>query len=385
MLATLPTQPLETRQAVAPPASGTGLDLDLAVVIPTFNEAANIEPLLRRLDVALKGVSWEAIFVDDNSQDGTASLVRRLGRANPRLRVLQRIGRRGLSSAVIEGMMATSAPVLAVIDADMQHDETLLPRLFEAVRNGENDLAIGSRYVDGGGVGDWNTDRQVASLWATRLARNVVGTELSDPMSGFFVISRDALEEAIPRLSGTGFKILLDIVASAPRRLRLVELPYVFRSRVAGESKLDLLVSGEYLKLLLDKTVGRFVPTRLIMFMAVGSLGLGVHLGLLGMLIATGLVSFAFAQAAAVWGAMTFNFVLNNAFTYRDRRLKGFRFVTGMLSFYAVCLIGAVANVGVGSYLYDMHRAWWVAGIAGAVVGTVWNYVASSAVTWRSR
>lgn len=365
--------------------AGSDSELDLAVIIPTFNEVANVEPLLRRLETALAGVSWEAIFVDDNSQDGTANLIRRLGRANPRVRVLQRLGRRGLSSAVVEGMMATSAPVLAVIDADMQHDESILPRLFEAVRDGDNDLAIGSRYVDGGGVGDWNTDRQVASLWATRLARNVIGTSLSDPMSGFFVISRDALEEALPRLSGTGFKILLDIVASAPRRLRLVELPYVFRTRVAGESKLDLLVSGEYLKLLVDKTIGRYVPTRLIMFMLVGGLGLGVHLGLLGALMAMGQVTFGIAQAVAVWGAMTFNFFLNNAFTYRDRRLKGVRLLTGILSFYAVCLIGAVANVGVGSYVYDIDHTWWLAGVAGAIVGTVWNFVASSAVTWRAK
>lgn len=357
--------------------------LELAVVIPTFNEAANIEPLLERLGAALRGIGWEAIFVDDDSQDGTAALIRRLGRANPRLRVLQRVGRRGLSSAVVEGMLATSAPILAVIDADMQHDEALLPRLFAAVRDGSHDLAVGSRYVSGGGVGDWDTDRQVASLWATRLARHVVGTSLSDPMSGFFVISRDALEASLPHLSGSGFKILLDIVASAPAGLRLLELPYVFRSRVAGESKLDLLVSGEYLKLLLDKTLGRFVPVRLVMFMAVGSLGLGVHLCLLGLGLSTGLLGFTAAQAVAVGGAMTFNFALNNAFTYRDRRLRGARFLLGLLSFYAVCLVGAAANVGIGAYVHDLHHAWWIAGIAGALVGAVWNFAASSVVTWR--
>ncbi|UMY19668.1 glycosyltransferase family 2 protein [Methylobacterium organophilum] len=355
--------------------------LELAVIIPTRNEAGNVRRLLAGLEAALATISWEAIFVDDDSPDGTAALVREIGRSNVRVRVLQRIGRRGLSSAVIEGMLATSAPVLAVIDGDGQHDETLLPRLYAAVRDG-HDLAVGSRYVEGGGTGDWDSGRAAASRWATQLARKVTRTRLSDPMSGFFVLRREVLEAALPRLSGTGFKILLDLVASSPEPLRMTEVPYTFRSRTVGESKLDSAVVLEYLNLLIDKTVGRFLPPRLIRFLLVGGLGLGVHLAVLGLGLAL-TAPFAAAQAFAVWAAMTFNFSLNNVFTYRDRRLRGWRLLPGLLSFYAVCGIGALGNVGVGTWVHGTQQIWWIAGIAGAVIGAVWNFAAASVVTWR--
>jgi len=282
--------------ALAPPPEVAEAPLELAVVIPTFNEAANVEKLLGLLNEALAGIVWEAIFVDDNSADGTAELIRAIGRTNIRVRVLQRLGRRGLSSAVIEGMLATSAPVLAVIDADLQHDETLLPRLYAAVQGGA-DLAVGSRYAEAGGVGEWDARRRSVSRGATWLARNVLRTSLSDPMSGFFAVSRDALEAALPRLSGDGFKILLDIVASAPRPLKVVELPYTFRTRQAGSSKLGSRVAAEYVKLLADKAIGHIVPIRLVMFLMVGGIGVGVHLGILGAMLASGLVAFAAAPS----------------------------------------------------------------------------------------
>ena len=370
--------PIVAQRRLVPDAA----PLELAVIIPTRNEAGNVASLLGLLERVLGDVAWEAIFVDDDSPDGTAEIIRGIGRTNIRVRVLQRVGRRGLSSAVIEGMLATSAPVLAVIDADLQHDEALLPRLFAAVRDGACDLAVGSRYVAGGGTGAWDAGRCRKSALATRLAHAATGTHLTDPMSGFFVISREALGAALPRLSGTGFKILLDLVASAPAPLRTLELPYVFRNRVAGESKLDLMVAVEYLRLLLDKTLGRLVPVRLILFLMVGSLGLGVHLGVLGLGLAAG-AAFATAQGLAVWTAMTFNYALNNTFTYRDRRRRGWRLVTGLLGFYAVCLVGAAANVGVGAFANAAQSRWWLAGIAGAVIGAVWNFAASSIVTWR--
>jgi dolichol-phosphate mannosyltransferase len=355
--------------------------LELTVIIPVMNESANVRPLVARLDAALAGIGWEAIFVDDHSPDGTADAVRALARGDRRIRIVERIGRRGLSSAVVEGMLASAAPVLAVIDGDMQHDEALLPGLF-ACASGGTDIAIGSRYVAGGGVGQWDEGRASASRFATRAANAVLPVAVSDPMSGFFAIRRQAFNAALPHLSGSGFKILLDLIISSPVPPTIAELPYVFRTREHGASKLDLMVVAEYAQLLADKTVGRIVPVRLLMFLAVGVLGLGVHLSVLGTGLSTG-TSFAVAQGAAVFTAMTFNFALNNVFTYRDRRLRGWRFVAGLLSFYAVCLVGAAANIGVGAWVHDLHNAWWVAGAAGALVGAVWNYAASSFVTWR--
>ena len=359
--------------------------LELAIIIPTLNEAQNVRPLLDRIEAALTGVVWEAIFVDDNSSDGTSDLVREIGRVDRRVRVLQRVGRRGLSSAVIEGMLATPAPVLAVIDADLQHDESILPQLFQAIAREGHDVAVGTRYTEGGSTGDWDRSRERISRIATRLSELVMKTRVSDPMSGFFAIRRDVLMDALPRLSNVGFKILLDLLASSSGPLKVKEVPYTFRNRLAGESKLDNRVAQEFLILLLEKLFGRFIPVRFLLFAFVGSLGLLVHLGVLGIMVSLAGSNFRDGQALAVFTAMTFNFLLNNSLTYRDQRLRGTAFIKGLLTFYAVCLIGAIGNIGVGEMIYDLDQRWWLGGLAGAVVGVVWNYAVSSVFTWRRK
>lgn len=357
--------------------------LQLAVIIPTFNEAANVLPLLDKLSIALADYHWEAIFVDDNSPDGTADLVREIGQKDVRVRVVHRIGRRGLSSAVVEGMLATSAPILAVVDGDLQHDEMALPKMVAAIESDEADIAIGTRYAKGGSVGEWDKLRHRASQGATWLGQKLLRVPLSDPMSGFMAIRRETLMAALPRLSGVGFKILLDIVASLPTPPRIAEVPYVFRARLNGESKADSMIALEYISLLIDKTIGRFIPTRLVSFLAVGGLGVAVHLTVLGTALALG-ATFLNGQFAAVATAIAFNFYLNNRFTYRDRRLKGWKMLTGLVSFYLVSAIGAVANIGIGNWVHQMDSQWWLAGMAGVLVGAVWNFAASSFVTWRN-
>jgi len=358
----------------------------LTVIAPTFNEVANVAPLVASIAAALTGVDWELVFVDDDSTDGTRDAVQAIAEQDPRIRLLHRIGRRGLASAVIEGMLSSCAPYLAVIDADLQHDEQVLPQMLAALQAGDKDLAVGSRYVEGGGFGDWSGGRQQISKFATRLAEMVLRANLSDPMSGFFMITRDAFNGAVRKTSNTGYKVLLDLVASSERPLRVVELPYDFRSRVHGESKLDALVALEFLELLLDKSVGRFVPTRFVMFGAVGGLGIVVHLATLTPLFRLAHLSFTASQAIATVTAMTFNFFLNNWLTYRDKRLKGLGpLLGGLISFYAVCSVGAAANVGVSSVLFASHTRWWLAAIAGILMGVAWNYAASSIFTWRSK
>lgn len=359
--------------------------LQLSVVIPTKNEAGNVESLLARLNVALAGIDWEAIFVDDNSTDGTPELLTRIAQGDRRVRLIRRIGRRGLSSAVVEGALASTTPIIAVIDADLQHDEKILPDLYRAIADGGHELAIGTRYAANGSTGDWAEDRLKISRFATALASPIMKTRLSDPMSGFFAVRRDVLLDAAPRLSTIGYKILLDLVASYPRPLKVAEVGYTFGTRQHGESKLDEMVALEYLELLLDKAIGRFVPVKLVQFGAIGLLGVGVHLALLYLALNMVGASFSTSQAVAVIGAMTFNFALNNKFTYRDRQLKGLAWVGGLFSFYLVCSLGAVANVGIGSLVYEQFHGWWIAGIAGAIVGSVWNYVASGWLTWTKR
>ncbi len=369
---------------IAPGSPGTETAaVELAVIVPSFNERDNVEPLVERLGACLAGIAWEVVYVDDDSPDGTAAAVRDLARRDPHIRCLHRIGRRGLSTAVIEGILSTSAPYVAVIDADMQHDETLLPRMLAAAKAEDLDIVVGSRYAEGGTVGEWDKERVRISGVATRLARLVVSAELSDPMSGFFVIRRAAFDGAVRGLSGQGFKILLDLFASTPSQFRFKELPYRFRQRIHGESKLDTLVVWEYLMLLLDKLFGRYVPVRFVLFGAVGSSGIVVNLLMLRLLLIA--APFPVAQTIATIAAMTSNFALNNLFTYRDKRLRGYRFFTGLVSFYAICAFGAVAGVGVASVAFEKHYSWWLAGLAGALVGVVWNYAVSSVFTWRPK
>ncbi|AJA11578.1 putative glycosyltransferase [Sphingopyxis fribergensis] len=358
------------------------LPLEVAIVVPTLNEAANVEKLIEKLSVVLAGRGWEVVFVDDNSPDGTSELVRRIGRSSRHVRIVQRVGRRGLSSAVVEGILATAAPVIAVMDGDLQHSEDALPRLIDAIASGGADIAVGTRYVAGGGVGDWDKDRARMSRLATRAGQIALGTDVSDPMSGFFAVRRDAFERALPRLSAIGFKILIDILASSPAPLKVTEIPYQFRTREAGESKIGARVIAEYAELIADKTVGRFVPIRLLKFLMVGGLGVFVHLAVLRTILGAG-SPFITAQTSAVMTAIAFNFFLNNSFTYADRKLKGWRLVGGLASFYAISALGAVANIGIGTWMAGHDERWWVAGVAGVLVGAIWNFAMSSAVTWR--
>lgn len=358
------------------------LPLEIAVVVPTLNEAQNVERLIEKLSVVLAGRGWEVVFVDDNSPDGTSDLVRRIGRASRHVRIVQRVGRRGLSSAVIEGILATAAPIVAVMDGDLQHSEDALPKLIAAIEQGDAEIAIGTRYVAGGGTGDWDKGRVAMSRLATRAGQIALGTDVSDPMSGFFAVRRDAFERALPRLSAIGFKILLDILASSPTALQVAEVPYTFRSREAGESKIGARVIADYAELIADKTIGRFVPVRLLKFLMVGGLGVFVHLAVLRAMLGAG-GAFVTAQSAAVAVAIAFNFFLNNSFTYADRKLKGWAIVGGLASFYAISAVGALANIGIGTWVAAQHERWWVAGIAGVMIGAVWNFAMSAALTWR--
>ncbi len=359
--------------------------LECAVIVPTLNEQGNISTLVAALDAALIGRSYEIIFVDDWSSDRTPDVIGAIAARRSDVRLIRRYGRRGLSTAVVEGALATLAPVIAVIDADMQHDERILPKMLQAVLSGAADVAIGSRYCAEGSVGDWSAQRAKGSRFATWLSHMVIKTPVTDPMSGFFVMRKDVLIAALPKLSNMGFKILLDVLASSPMLLKTAEFPYDFRNRHAGESKLDSSVAVDFVMMLLDKKIGRIISPRLFMFAAVGGMGLGVHLSVLRAMLAVPMVSFTVAQSFAVVCAIAFNFTLNNLLTYRDRRLRGAAMVWGLISFYAVCGLGAVANVGVGSFVFRNHSGWFVAGVAGAIVGSVWNFAASSFVTWRKR
>jgi len=361
------------------------MGIELSVIIPTFNERDNVLPLLKKLDDVLRGISWEVIFVDDDSADGTAALVRDVSQSDPRVRSIQRVGRRGLSSACVEGMLASSAPFLAVMDGDLQHDEKILREMFLTLQNEDLDVVIGSRYTEGGGVGDWSKRRQAISSLATVLSRQLVHADLKDPMSGFFMLKRSFLERVVHRLTGKGFKILLDLLASSTEPVSFKEIPFHFRPRHAGESKLGTMVVWEYFLLLADKSLGRLIPVRFVLFVMVGGLGVVWHLFVLGLGLKVFGWSFVAAQSCAVFFAMTANFILNNIFTYQDRTLRGLDLFKGLLSFYLACAIGAFINVRVALFLFDHSVPWWMSGALGGVVGAVWNYAITSTFTWKNK
>ena len=358
--------------------------VELAVVIPTYNERGNVRPLLEALDGVLHGVDYEVLFVDDDSPDGTAEQVRALGRQDPRVRVLQRINRRGLSSACIEGMMATAAPYIAVMDADLQHDEKILPAMLGKLKSENLDVVVGSRNIEGGSMGQLERKRVAMSGLGRRVSRFVYGAEVTDPMSGFFVLRSAFLEEVVHDLSGIGFKILLDLLASSRRPVRLGEVPYCFRARVSGESKLDTLVMVEYFQLLLDKRLGNILPARFLLFAGVGLIGALLYSLTVGVLFGIEGLSFTASLGVATVIAMTSNFFLNNAITYRERRLTGWRILSGLFSFYLICALGAVPTIAITDLAQHAGFPWPLATGFGAIISSVWNFGATSAVTWRA-
>jgi dolichol-phosphate mannosyltransferase len=378
--------PDTTIQAEPPVANRPRGTPALSIIVPCFNERPNVAPMIAKLDAALAGVAWEVIYVDDNSPDGTTQEVRRIAQQDGRVRCIRRIGRRGLASAVIEGALSSSADFIAVIDGDLQHDETRLPVMLSRLQGGGYDLAVASRHVEGGdSAGLSSRWRHMLSDGGIWLAQAFMPVRLTDPMSGFFMLPRPLFEDLARGLNGQGFKILLDLVLSSHAPLRVLEVPARFRERAAGESKMDALVMIQFAGLLLDKVFGGLLPLRFFSFAVVGGLGVLIHLAVLATVRQTTSLGFESEQAIATLVAMVFNFELNNVITYRDQRLTGPRLWRGLILFMVVCGFGAVANVGIAQVLYERHTTWTVAGGIGAMIGVVWNYAVSATLVWRSR
>ena len=356
----------------------------VSIIIPSLNERENIPIVVERLEALLTGRKWEVVFVDDDSRDGSLEVLMSLARTKPYVRFIRRIGRRGLSSACLEGMASSVADIFAVMDCDLQHDEAILLKMLAAFEEDPSlELAVGTRYAgEGGGVGEWSKVRIFISRLATSLGSLARKTELSDPMSGFFAIRREVFEETVRQMTGKGFKILLDMVLSVGRPLKTREFSYEFRTRQHGESKLDIVVGFEYLYLLADKIFGRFVPVSFVVYVLAGLSGLFLHLAALGILFRYVGIAFVTAQLTATLVAMVSNFLVNNSVTFRQQRLKGAMLLPGLLAYIAICGLGAIVNVQASEYLFENHIPWWFAGAAGALVGAVWNYAVSTQIVW---
>ncbi|OGJ59823.1 hypothetical protein A2881_01665 [Candidatus Peribacteria bacterium RIFCSPHIGHO2_01_FULL_55_13] len=362
----------------------------LSLILPTYNEALNLPELLPKIRSVLSQVPHEIIIVDDDSPDHTWKVAQELAEKLGDVHVIRRIGRRGLSSAVIEGFLAAKGDVLAVMDADGQHDTGLLAKLHDAVRK-HGGIAIGSRYIEGGSVGEWDERRYMLSRIATKMALSLCAVKAKDPMSGFFALDRNVFEEVLPRLNPKGFKILLDLLVHVPKSTSVTELPFTFATRRHGESKLSRRVQLEFLEYLYDVSIGNWIPLTFVKYCIVGGLGVGVHLtaylffsAFLAHGLPLSLMGFSLALLGAIETAIIFNFWLNNVWTFAYAKLQGFAIIPGFLTYNFACAFGALANYAVSTYLYSHGLGEIVSVIIGACAGIIWNYTMSRMFAWKN-
>lgn len=353
----------------------------LSLVVCTLDEHESIARVIREASGVLADVPHEIIVVDDSRDDRTAEAVIACLAAFPAVRLIRRLESRGLASAAIEGWSHARGDLLAIMDGDGQHEPSCLRALYDRIRSSGADLAVASRYVQPGGTGLAGL-RDGISRAGTALARGALGAPTTDPLSGLFIMRRAWFEAARPRLSAVGFKILVDVMVSGRRQPRVVEVKTALRPRIGGASKLDFRVMADLAALVIDKRTNGLVSARFALFLGVGLTGVAVHLATLQALGAAG-AAFYLAQAGAILTAMTSNFFMNNALTFRDLRLKGPAAVRGLFAFYVGCLGGAVVNEALAAAVKQFGGPWSLAALAGILAGAVFNYSLAERLTWR--
>lgn len=382
--------PVPTGELRIAAAASDGIRLSL--VIPTFNEAKNVGEMVRRLTELLDGPlgdAYELIVVDDDSPDKTWEVAAGLMGEYPKLRVLRRQGERGLSTAVIRGWQAARGEVLAVIDADLQHPPEVTLDLWKEIEKGA-DLAVASRHVEGGGVSDWAFYRRVlsrgAQLLGLALLPGVLG-RVTDPMSGYFMIQRSAIADR--PMSPLGYKILIEVVGRGNVR-RIGEVGYVFRERVAGESKVTWTLYVDYLRHLVRLRLDSLPIARFVRFCLVGFSGVFVDMGLLYLLSDPSTLHMGLTRSKVIAAevAIMNNFLWNDAWTFRDMahgqtrpsaKLKRF------VKFNIICLVGVALNVillNLQFNLLGMNR--YLANATAIGIVTVWNFWLNTRLSWRT-
>lgn len=352
----------------------------VSIVVPTYNEAANIPMIYDGLAQALDGRAWELVVVDDDSPDGTADAARELGRRHDNVRCIQRVQERGLASAVRWGVQAAHGEVIVVMDGDLQHQPALIPRMLDALQAG-HDIVSGSRFLEGGAEKGLSRRRRRLSDWGNRLTNCFLGTVLSDPLTGFFATSRRRFLASIPLMQADGFKVFFDLVY-CNRRVSIRELPFEFQSRRHGKSKLELYVLWLLACDIVSKLSRGMLPPRLISFVGVGLIGSIFHFAVLYASMDLGAV-FWLAQTIATIVAMVFNFTINNVLTYSDDRLRGASFYKGLLLYSLIASVGIVANVSTAQIAYmRLHGHTFIAATTGLVIDVIWRFVVSNRVIW---
>lgn len=356
----------------------------VSIIIPTYNEHANIERLVREIDCAMGRESYEVIFVDDDSPDGTAYIIEKCSRDYP-VWVFVRRGRRGLATAVVQGFAHSSGDIIVVMDADLQHPPSAIPMLLERVRAG-SDVAVASRYVKGGSAPGLGSLRNLFSRAAVAVARALLpsAASVADPMSGFFALRRKVLDGIV--LEPSGFKILLEILALGKIE-SVCELPFSFTNRHAGVSKMSLGEQGRYFAHLLSLMFRTGELARLARFCLVGLSGVCVNMGVLWFL--TGVIGLFYMLSAciSIEASIVTNFLANNAFTFRDRNDQSKRSLFArLIRFNAVSIVAVGVNLGVLWLLTSVAGlSYLLSNLAGIALATVWNFLVNNHWTWAAR
>lgn len=388
---------------MSPPQPSGASNPVVSVITPTFNEADNLPLLVERLHKALDEVPHEIIVADDDSPDRTWEVAETLAADDPTIQVMRRFHDKGLSASVLDGMSVAKGETLAVIDADLQHDETVLPAMVDRVRCGDADVVVGSRSTVGGGYGEWAASRRFVSWVATLIARLLLRVPVSDPMSGFFVVSRSAYERTAPLINPQGFKILLEFIGR-DRSLRVEEVGYEFANRVHGETKLNRSVIRSYLLGVAELRLGRQVDPAFLLYVLVGIVALVVNSGAFAIAealgfpeVTTGLneeldpiaTSFLFSLQLSIIVA----FVLNNEFTFWEQRYRGWKLLPAFGVYEVMTLVGTGVHIAVFTFLQETGFLLTYLGgatrlahnLMGAVVALIINWYLNTTYLWRRR
>lgn len=355
----------------------------LTIIIPTYNERDNIVPLVFEVAQALQGIDWAIFFVDDNSNDGTITQLESIANTNDRVDGVIRKGIRGLSGAVLTGLMYARSPYIAVMDADLQHDPKLIKRMLAGLESDSYiQVAVASRYTQSTKISGLNTSRLIGSIILTYVARIIISKKLTDPMSGFFITRRSTFSQLAPHLSHNGYKIMLDLVSGLPDKNAILEFPLIFRSRHTGQSKMDFRVLWELLLIFIQRSIKNLLPRRFLSFSLIGLVGLSIHMLALLILFALLEINFSLSQIAATAIAMLNNFLLNNYLTYQNSSLHGRKLVLGYLKFVLICTLGGLISYTIANHLLGQGMYWAISGCIGAIAAACWNYSLSKFFTW---
>jgi len=359
----------------------------LSIVVPTYNEKDNILKILEKLNLALNSITHEIIFVDDNSPDGTSAVIKDCIKNSSKIRLIHRIGRKGLAGAVIEGVFAANADLVAVMDCDLQHDESkLLDMINLFSKNNSLDIVIGSRFTETGGISEeaFSKMRELGSKATTLIIKKVLNIDSTDPLSGFFMVKKESFLKSSESLQTQGFKVLADFLATSRNNIKIKEIGYKFKNRTAGQSKMGLLTALELVGLVLSQILKGKVSIRFILFCMVGLSGIFVQLLVTGFAMLL-INQFPTSQTLGIVAAMTSNYFLNNVITFQERKLKSLDLIRGLFSFYLICSLGAFTNIAIATYVFGFTSNWLIASFIGACFGAVWNFTLTSIFTWKSK